>query len=212
MKDLIIRASEQAADGGNIVHKAIGAMSKIQESSKQIGQIIGVIDDIAFQTNLLALNAGVEAARAGEHGRGFAVVASEVRALAQRSAESAREIKNLVSTAQGNVGDGVRLVTDTGSALGEIVKAINKVSDVMAEIAAGAQEQAHALSEVSTAVATMDRDTQENAGMAEELTSSTNVLATETNELKNLVSVFKLSNQSGSVHASNSDRRLRIAR
>ena len=102
-------------------------------------------------------------------------------------------------------------MTGTGGALGEIVKAIDKVRDVMAEIAAGAQEQAHALSEVSTAVATMDRDTQENAGMAEELTSSTNVLATETNELKNLVTVFKTSNTNSSVHASNSGRRLRVA-
>ncbi len=211
MKELIVRTSEKAADGGNIVHEAVGAMSKIEQSSKQIGQIIGVIDDIAFQTNLLALNAGVEAARAGEHGRGFAVVASEVRALAQRSAESAREIKNLVSAAQGNVGEGVRLVTRTGNALGEIVKAIDKVSNVVAEIAAGAQEQAHAISEVSTAVATMDRDTQENAGMAEELSSSTNVLANETSELKTLVAVFKTSSRDNSDHAPIPGQRLRIA-
>ncbi len=206
MKQLMTHASAQAADGGHIVSEAVEAMSKIEASSKQIGQIIAVIDDIAFQTNLLALNAGVEAARAGEHGRGFAVVASEVRALAQRSAESAREIKNLVSTAQSNVGEGVRLVTSTGAALGEIVKAVNKVSNVVADISASAQEQAHALSEVSTAVAEMDRDTQQNAGMAEELTSSTNVLTTETSELKSLVAAFKTSNQAGHLGSSLNQR------
>ncbi len=210
-QQLIGRASEQAADGGQIVTEAVEAMSRIEESSKQIGQIIGVIDDIAFQTNLLALNAGVEAARAGEHGRGFAVVASEVRALAQRSADSAREIKGLISTGQDNVGAGVRLVTGTGASLGEIVKAVSEVSAVMAEIASGAQEQAHALSEVSTAVAMMDRDTQENAAMAEELTSSTDVLVNETNALDELVALFKISNDNRRHQASGDDRRLRIA-
>lgn len=193
MQDIITRASGQAADGGKIVGEAIEAVSKIEGSSKQIVQIISVIDDIAFQTNLLALNAGVEAARAGEHGRGFAVVASEVRALAQRSAESAREIKDLISTAQENVSDGVRLVTSTGHVFGEIAKAVTEVKSVMTEIAAGAQEQASALSEVSSAVATMDHDTQENAAMAEELTASTNVLASETSDLKSLATAFKTS-------------------
>ncbi|HML30624.1 MAG TPA: methyl-accepting chemotaxis protein, partial [Hyphomicrobium sp.] len=207
MQEIITRASSQASDGGQIVGEAITAVSKIEDSSKQIGQIIGVIDDIAFQTNLLALNAGVEAARAGEHGRGFAVVASEVRALAQRSAESAREIKELISTAQDNVSDGVRLVTSTGNVFGEIAKAIAKVNSVMSEISAGAQEQASALSEVSSAVATMDHDTQENAAMAEELTSSTNLLATETSELKALATAFKTSTGD---RATQAGQRLRV--
>ncbi len=200
MRELIARASKQAADGGAIVQEAVGAMTKIEGSSKEIGQIIGVIDDIAFQTNLLALNAGVEAARAGEHGRGFAVVASEVRALAQRSAESARAIKNLVSTAQENVADGVKLVTTTGHVFSDISDAIGNVNSVMTEIAAAAQQQASALSEVSSAVATMDHDTQENAAMAEELTTSTNTLATESNELKSLVTAFETSGTAGSAH------------
>lgn len=190
---LVTHASEQAADGGIIVRQAADAMVRIEESSKQIGQIIGVIDEIAFQTNLLALNAGVEAARAGEHGKGFAVVASEVRALAQRSAESAKEIKSLIATAQGNVADGVKLVTGTGQSLDAIVTAITKIGSVISEMSASAQEQARALAEVSTVVTTMDRDTQGNAAMAEELSSATHVLASETGELRQLIAAFRTS-------------------
>lgn len=198
MQKVITKASSKTADGVKIVDEAISAVSKIEDSSKQIVYIVSVIDDIAFQTNLLALNAGVEAARAGEHGRGFAVVASEVRALAQRSAESAREIKQLISTAQENVGDGVKLVTSTGQVFSEIAKAIKEVNAVMAQIASSTQQQAAAIGEVNTAVATMDRDTQENAAMAEQLTAATNVLASETDELKALVTAFKTSDASQS--------------
>jgi methyl-accepting chemotaxis protein len=194
-------ARRAAEEGGKIVGVASSAMNDIEKSSAQIQTIVGVIDEIAFQTNLLALNAGVEAARAGEHGRGFAVVASEVRALAQRSADSAREIKALISVAQENVGDGVRLVTDTGRVFDDISQAIAKIKTVMADIALAAQEQAHALSGISGTVASMDQDTQKNAAMAEQLTASTNTLAAETDELKNLVTVFQTTS-AGSASAS----------
>jgi methyl-accepting chemotaxis protein len=166
-------------------------MNGIESSSKQISQIIGVIDEIAFQTNLLALNAGVEAARAGDAGRGFAVVASEVRALAQRSAEAAKEIKGLISASTGQVAQGVQLVGETGLALTRIVSQVTEINTIVTEIAASANEQAHGLEQVNTAVNEMDQVTQQNAAMVEEATAATQTLAQQTEELVRLVSRFR---------------------
>ena len=144
-RDLVSTAKVDADKGGEVVREAMTAMTGIEKSSKQISQIIGVIDEIAFQTNLLALNAGVEAARAGDAGRGFAVVASEVRALAQRSAQAAKEIKGLISTSTAQVDQGVLLVTQTGEALERIVAQVVEINSIIADIAASAQEQATGL-------------------------------------------------------------------
>ena len=183
----------QAETGGAVVQRAISAMGEIEKSSDQIGQIIGVIDEIAFQTNLLALNAGVEAARAGEAGRGFAVVASEVRALAQRSADSAREIKTLISTSSTQVKSGVVLVRESGEALTAISERIKEISHLMGEIRASTQEQAVALNEVNTAVNEMDQVTQQNAAMVEESTAASLSLNREATDMAQLVGRFQVS-------------------
>ena len=167
-------------------------MSAIEASSRQIGQIIGVIDEIAFQTNLLALNAGVEAARAGEAGRGFAVVASEVRALAQRSAQAAKEIKALISASSHQVERGVSLVDDTGQALQGIVDRVAEIDGLVSDISVSAQEQATGLSQVNTAVNQMDHVTQQNAAMVEEATAAAVQLRQETGNLTRLVARFKV--------------------
>jgi methyl-accepting chemotaxis protein len=167
-------------------------MGKIQNSSQQITQIIGVIDEIAFQTNLLALNAGVEAARAGDAGKGFAVVASEVRALAQRSAEAAKEIKGLISTSTAQVGEGVDLVGLSGKALERIETRIAEVARVVGDIAASAQEQANGLQQVNIAVNEMDQLTQSNAGMVEETTAAAHSLANEAQQLAKLIGRYRL--------------------
>ena len=164
---MVSEARGDAEKSGEIVRRAVEAMGRIEKSSAEIGQIIGVIDEIAFQTNLLALNAGVEAARAGDAGRGFAVVASEVRALAQRSAEAAKEIKGLITTSKTEVGNGVRLVAETGESLSRIVGKVSQINSVVDDIAAGAEEQSTALQQVNTAVNQMDQATQQNAAMAE---------------------------------------------
>ena len=187
----------QAETGGAVVQRAVSAMEQIEASSAQIGQIIGVIDEIAFQTNLLALNAGVEAARAGEAGRGFAVVASEVRALAQRSADSAREIKALISTSSAQVESGVKLVRESGEALSGIAIRIHDVTRLMAEIRASTQEQAVALAEVNNAVNDMDQVTQQNAAMVEESTAASLSLDREATDLAELVGRFRLSEGQG---------------
>jgi methyl-accepting chemotaxis protein len=184
-------ARSNAAESADVVQRATDAMSQIEDSSRQIGQIIGVIDEIAFQTNLLALNAGVEAARAGEAGRGFAVVASEVRALAQRSAEAAREIKALINASSSQVGQGVSLVADTGKALQLIVTQVAEINGIVTEIAASAQEQAVGLQQVNTAVNQMDQVTQQNAAMVEESTAASHSLANEAVELARLIGQFK---------------------
>jgi methyl-accepting chemotaxis protein len=169
---IITTAKAMAERTGDVARSATSAMQGIQASAKQIGQIIGVIDEIAFQTNLLALNAGVEAARAGEAGAGFAVVASEVRALAQRSAEAAKEIKAVVSTSMGQVGQGVELVSQTGSALAEIVAQVVEIAKIVGWIAQSAQEQATGLRQINLAVGDLDKATQQNAAMVEESTAS----------------------------------------
>ncbi|MFY0612051.1 MAG: nitrate- and nitrite sensing domain-containing protein [Hyphomicrobiaceae bacterium] len=190
-KQVAASSKSNAEAGGEVVSKAIDAMADIEQSSKEIGDIIGVIDEIAFQTNLLALNAGVEAARAGEAGRGFAVVASEVRALAQRSATAARQIKDLISTSTAQVDQGVELVKESGQALQEIVTGVSEIHEVIVDIAESAQDQASSLTQVSSAVNQLDQVTQENAAMVEQATAATRTLSTQTSELTNLVAKFK---------------------
>lgn len=185
-------AKADAERSGTVVAEAVTAMGQIEESSKQITQIIGVIDEIAFQTNLLALNAGVEAARAGDAGRGFAVVASEVRALAQRSAEAAKEIKALISASSQQVERGVSLVADTGEVLGAIVGRVTEIDKLVAEIALSSQEQATGLNQVNTAVNQMDQVTQQNAAMVEEATAAATSLKNETVGLSSLIGRFQL--------------------
>jgi methyl-accepting chemotaxis protein len=182
----------EATHSGQVVHEAVSAMGAIEDSSKQINQIIGVIDEIAFQTNLLALNAGVEAARAGDAGRGFAVVAQEVRALAQRSAEAAKEIKTLISSSTQQVSQGVSLVGQTGEALQRIVVKVGEIDALVTEIAASAAEQATGLNEVNTAVNQMDQVTQQNAAMVEQSTAATHSLKGETGELVRLIGRFRV--------------------
>ncbi|ATQ44427.1 methyl-accepting chemotaxis protein [Caulobacter mirabilis] len=201
---LVADARKGAEESGRVVDRAVSAMGEIEESSKQIAQIIGVIDEIAFQTNLLALNAGVEAARAGDAGKGFAVVASEVRALAQRSAEAAKEIKGLISTSSEQVKQGVDLVGQTGSALQQIVKQVADIDRLVSEIAASAKEQATGLHEVNAAVNQMDQMTQQNAAMVEESTAATQSLRGEAGELAGLVGQFRVGEgdiDSNPVHA-----------
>lgn len=187
----VTSARSDAESGGIVVKETVSAMGSIKESSEKISQIIGVIDEIAFQTNLLALNAGVEAARAGEAGRGFAVVASEVRALAQRSSDAAKDIKDLISTSRQHVETGVSLVDQTGEALDKIVSQVTSLDTLVSDIAASATEQATGLAEVNSAINEMDRVTQRNAAMVEESTAACHSLTNESNELNSLVGYFK---------------------
>ncbi|MGI3900995.1 MAG: methyl-accepting chemotaxis protein [Janthinobacterium lividum] len=188
----VVAETRNAAERSSaVMGDAIAAMNRIQTSSKEIGQIISVVDEIAFQTNLLALNAGVEAARAGDAGRGFAVVASEVRALAQRSADAAREIKSLISTSSTEVTGGVGLVTRTGEMLNRIAAQVGEMDGLVGEIAASAQQQAGSLAEVNATVNEMDQMTQQNAAMVEQSTAASHRLAAETAELAKLVGAFR---------------------
>ncbi|MHB8285217.1 MAG: methyl-accepting chemotaxis protein, partial [Caulobacteraceae bacterium] len=200
-RDLVRDTRTHAERSGKVVEQAVKAMSDIENSSREIGQIIGVIDEIAFQTNLLALNAGVEAARAGDAGRGFAVVASEVRALAQRSAAAAKEIKILIQASSQQVGAGVGLVDEAGKALVSIVSKVVEINAIVGDIAASAQEQASALNEVNLAVNQMDQVTQQNAAMVEQSTAAAHSLSSETKELATLIGHFHLGQAAAHVAA-----------
>ncbi len=191
-REVVVAADGDAKKGAVVVKQAVAAMDGIAKSAQQITHIIGVIDEIAFQTNLLALNAGVEAARAGDAGRGFAVVASEVRALAQRSAEAAKEIKGLISASTAQVGHGVELVAETGAALERIMAQVADVNAVIAGIAAGAREQSTGLDEVNVALGRMDQVTQQNAAMVQQSTATSRSLSHETMELSRLVDQFEV--------------------
>ncbi|RUM18874.1 PAS domain S-box protein [Rhizobium vallis] len=189
--ELVTHTKAHAEHSGQVVKEAIEAMDQIENSSREISNIIGVIDEIAFQTNLLALNAGIEAARAGEAGKGFAVVAMEVRELAQRSASAAKEIKTLITASSGHVATGVTLVSKTGSALEEIARQVHDINGNVVAIVKASREQSNALAEVNRAVNTVDQSTQKNAAMVEEQTAASHSLAREAAALFELLSHFR---------------------
>lgn len=189
---LVNETKIDAEHSGGVVNQTVTAMSGIKDSSEKISSIIGIIDEIAFQTNLLALNAGVEAARAGDAGRGFAVVATEVRALAQRSADAAKEIKDLISASGTQVQSGVRLVNETGKSLDRIVKQVARLNVLITDVANSSTEQATALAEVNNAVNQMDQVTQQNAAMVEQSTAASHGLANEAADLRKLVEQFRI--------------------
>jgi methyl-accepting chemotaxis protein len=190
--ELAISSSAVAAQGGDMVRAVVGTMRDINDSSKKIADIIGVIDSIAFQTNILALNAAVEAARAGEQGRGFAVVASEVRSLAQRSAEAAREIKSLITRSVERVEQGTQQVDRAGATMQEIVASIQRVTDIVAEISAASTQQSSGVLQVGQSVSEMDKATQQNAALVEESAAAAESLRHQSQQLVQAVAVFKL--------------------
>ncbi|WCE03694.1 methyl-accepting chemotaxis protein [Pseudoxanthomonas sp. JBR18] len=189
---LAVGAADVASKGGAVVGQVVTTMSDIETSSKKIAEIISVIDGIAFQTNILALNAAVEAARAGEQGRGFAVVASEVRTLAQRSANAAKEIKGLIDDSVSKVANGSALVDQAGKTMGEIVNSVQRVTDIMAEIAAASQEQSSGIEQVNLTITQMDETTQQNAALVEEATAAARSMEEQAGHLAEAVSVFRL--------------------
>lgn len=198
---LAVTARDSAEKGGNVVSNAVDAMGKIEDSSRRISDIIGVIDEIAFQTNLLALNAAVEAARAGDAGRGFAVVASEVRSLAQRSAQAAKDIKDLIVDSTEQVQGGVELVNETGEALNEIVDSIKKVADIVAEISAASREQATGADEINTAVTQMDEMTQQNSALVEENAAAAKTMNDQASRMRQRMSFFNAGQDTGGYEA-----------
>ncbi len=191
-REMVVVADQDSQKSLAVVHEAVAAMDAISKTSAEIGQIIGVIDEIAFQTNLLALNAGVEAARANDAGRGFAVVATEVRTLAQRAAAAAKEIKALISTSAAEVGRGVELVHGTGAALERTIAKVAEINRIVGEIAEGAKRQASGVTEINAAINDMDKTTQENAAMVEQSTAATHSLSEESRKLRELVALFRL--------------------
>jgi methyl-accepting chemotaxis protein len=194
---LAASASDVAGRGGAVVAQVVETMSSINESSKKIVDIIGVIDGIAFQTNILALNAAVEAARAGEQGRGFAVVASEVRSLAQRSAAAAKEIKSLIGDSVAKVDTGARLVEQAGITMDEIVNSVQRVTDIMGEITSASQEQTSGIEQINQAISQMDQVTQQNAALVEQAAAAAESLQEQAGSLARAVSVFKLAGDAG---------------
>jgi methyl-accepting chemotaxis protein len=193
---LSIAARDVAVNGGGVVEEAVSAMSNIEDSSRKISDIIGVIDEIAFQTNLLALNASVEAARAGDAGRGFAVVASEVRTLAQRSTQAAKDIKELIVDSSGQVKSGVTLVNAAGESLSEIVDSIKKVTDIVSEIAAASEEQSTGVAEINRAITSMDEATQQNSALVEENAAAAKTLRDQSETMHSRMGFFKLGDDS----------------
>lgn len=189
---LAMTAANVATRGGDMVSQVVNTMDSINESSKKVEDIIGVIDSIAFQTNILALNAAVESARAGEAGRGFAVVASEVRSLAQRSAQAAREIKELIKESVSATAEGNRLVADTGATMAEIVESIQRVTDIMGEITAASEEQTSGIEQVNDAVHNMDQVTRQNATLVQEAEAAAGSLQQQADHLAKLVDTFKM--------------------
>ncbi len=192
---LALSASTVAVRGGEVVAQVVTTMKGINESSKKIADIIGVIDGIAFQTNILALNAAVEAARAGEQGRGFAVVASEVRNLAGRSAEAAKEIKSLISTSVERVEEGSLLVDKAGATMTEVVTAIRRATDIMGEISAASSEQSAGVAQVGEAVSQMDHATQQNAALVEQMAAAASSMKMQAQDLVAAVAVFRLGSE-----------------
>ena len=191
--------SEVAVRGGAVVEQVVGTMREINDSSRRIADIIGVIDGIAFQTNILALNAAVEAARAGEQGRGFAVVASEVRSLAQRSADAAREIKGLITESVGRVDAGTTLVDHAGSTMREVVDAIARVSEIVGQISTASTEQSNGVEQVGEAVRQMDRTTQQNAALVEQSAAASDSLRQQARELVEAVARFRTDDRAAAV-------------
>ncbi|MFT7401329.1 MAG: methyl-accepting chemotaxis protein [Hydrogenophaga sp.] len=189
-------ASSVALEGGDVVRQVVQTMVDINDSSRRISEITGVIDSIAFQTNILALNAAVEAARAGEQGRGFAVVAAEVRNLAQRSAEAAREIKGLIGASVERVGHGTKLVGQAGSTMNDVVSSIQRVADIVAEISSASREQSDGVAQVGQAVTQMDQATQQNAALVEQSAAAADNLKGQAQQLVQAISVFKLNEPS----------------
>ena len=191
--ELAMQASDVAARGGAVVGEVVGTIREISDSSRKISEIINVIDSIAFQTNILALNAAVEAARAGEQGRGFAVVASEVRTLAQRSADAAKEIKALINDSVERVARGTELAGRAGSTISEVVSSVQRVTQLMSEISGASRQQSEGVNQVGDAVGDMDRTTQQNAALVEEMAAAASSLSTQAQDLVRSVSVFRIS-------------------
>jgi len=185
-------ASQVAQRGGHVIGRVVDTMHGISDSSAKVAEIIGVVESIAFQTNILALNAAVEAARAGEQGRGFAVVAAEVRTLAQRSANAAKEIKELINESRERVGAGTNLVDEAGETIREIVQSVRRVTDIMSEISAASEEQSSGIEQINRAVAQMDQVTQQNAALVEEASAAAHSMSHQAKELLGAVDVFKL--------------------
>jgi methyl-accepting chemotaxis protein len=199
--ELASTTSATAGKGGQAMADVVGTMGGISDASRRIGDIVGVIDSIAFQTNILALNAAVEAARAGEHGRGFAVVATEVRALAHRSATAAREIRDLIQNSVDQVGHGTRLVEAAGATMQDIVESVRRVTEMMSQIATASQEQLSGIDQVTGAITQMDRVVQQNAALVAQSAAAAQGMADQADELMQSVSRFKLETGHDMPHA-----------